>query len=208
MLSKKLPGDSSELFPLWSESGDWPLASCVSVAAGLGFRLLWLLATAASLPAFLVAVAGAGCSLGASFLSAFVAGPGLGFSGFPELAALASGLFPLRTLPLESILGVLWAASGCAELSQLFSLAWLLQEAEEPPELKAWEQLFWDACHTGSVLPGHDTAAPFPVLPESIHTALSAQVLHKSRAEAAHSHSQDSAPLVWDQFILFFNLVQ
>lgn len=160
MLSKKLPGDSSELFPLWSESGDWPLASCVSVAAGLGFRLLWLLATAASLPAFLVAVAGAGCSLGASFLSAFVAGPGLGFSGFPELAALASGLFPLRTLPLESILGVLWAASGCAELSQLFSLAWLLQEAKEPPELKAWEQLFWDACHTGSVLPGHDTAAP------------------------------------------------
>lgn len=155
MLSKKLPGDSSELFPLWSESGDWPLASCVSVAAGLGFRLLWLLAMAASLPAFLVAVAGAGCSLGASFLSAFVAGPGLGFSGFPELAALASGLFPLRTLPLESILGVLWAATGHTGLSQLFCLARLLQEAEE---LKGREQLSWDACYAGSVLSGHGTA--------------------------------------------------
>lgn len=162
MLSKKLPGDSSELFPLWSESGDCPLASCVSVPAALGFRLLWLLAMAASPPAFLVAVAGAGCSLGASFLSAFVAGPGLGFSGFPELAALASGLFPLRTLPLESILGVLWAAAGFVGLSQLFSLTQLLQEAEKPPELKAWERLSWDACYSGSVLPGHGTAPQTP----------------------------------------------
>lgn len=122
-LSKMLPGDSSELFPLCSESGDGPVASCVSLAAGLGFRLLWLLATAASPPAFLVA--GAGCSLGTSFLSAVVAGAGLGFSGFPELGALASGLFPLRTLPLESIpvsaAGCDWVR--CTGLSQLSSAA-------------------------------------------------------------------------------------
>lgn len=144
MLSKMLPGDSSEPFPLWSESGDWPVASCVSVAAALGFRLLWLFTTAASLPAFLGAVAGLGCSLGVSFLSALVAGPGLGFSDFPELGALASGLLALRTLPLESIptsaAGGLDATlrGGSPRSSLPLPCCWVKQEPQEQDSSVPW----------------------------------------------------------------------
>lgn len=76
--------------------------------------------------------------------------PGAGGLGvrFVSASDVAFGIHP----------GVLWAATGYVGLSQLFSLARLLQEAEEPPELKAWEWWSWDACSAGSVLPGHGTA--------------------------------------------------